>query len=166
MTPVDMTADLAANPVDTVEYIAELHDWMFERTGIDEITIAIAGGHTEYHVSFTWMENLEALHLASAFDFKVPERRRAEILELLARINEQLWIGHFDLWAKQGIVLFRQTLVLAGGAQASSNQVETLLKTAVETCERFYPAFQFVVWAGRSASESLDAVLLETLGEA
>lgn len=166
MTLIDMADDRLANPVDTVEHIAEMHDWIFERSGDDEITISVAGGHTEYHISFTWMEDIEALHLAAGFDFRVPERRRTEILELLARVNEQLWIGHFDLWAKQGVVLFRQTLVLSGGLEASSSQVEALLKTAVETCERFYPAFQFVVWAGKSASEALEAVLIETLGEA
>ena len=35
-----------------------------------------------------------------------------------------------------------------------------------DTAERYYPAFQFVVWAGKSAGEALEAVLLETVGEA
>lgn len=166
MTLLDFDADRAANPVDTVEHLAEMNDWVFDRSGEDEITISVSGGHCDYHVSFTWMEELEGLHLACAFDFKVADRRRGEILELLAKVNEQLWIGHFDLWAKEGVVMFRQTLVLAGGAEVSAHQIEVLLKTAVETAERYYPAFQFVVWAGKSAAEALDAVLLETAGEA
>lgn len=166
MTLLDFDADRAANPVDTVEHLAEMNDWVFDRSGHDEITISVSGGHCDYNVSFTWMEDLEGLHIACAFDFKVAERRRAEILDLLARVNEQLWLGHFDLWAKEGVVLFRQTLVLAGGAEVSAHQVEVLLKTAVETAERYYPAFQYVVWAGKSASEALDGVLLETAGQA
>lgn len=167
MTLVDFEmADREGNPVDTVEHIAEANDWIFDRTGEDEITISVAGGHTDYHVSFTWMEEFEGLHLACAFDFKVPDRRRGEILELLARVNEQLWLGHFDLWAKEGVVMFRQTLVLSGGSEVSLSQIEVLLRTAVETAERYYPAFQFVVWAGKNATEALDAVLLETAGTA
>lgn len=166
MTLLDFDAERTLNPVDTVEHLAEMNDWVFDRSGDDEITISVAGGHCDYHVSFTWMEELEGLHLACAFDFKVADRRRNEILELLARVNEQLWIGHFDLWAKEGVVMFRQTLVLAGGTEVSANQIEVLLRTAVDTSERYYPAFQFVVWAGKNAQEALEAVLLETAGEA
>ena len=41
-----------------------------------------------------------------------------------------------------------------------------LLKTAVDACERYFQAFQFVLWAGKTAREALDAVLFETEGEA
>jgi hypothetical protein len=167
MTHIDVdAAERALNPVDAVEHLAEMNDWVFDRSGEDEITISVSGGHCDYNVSFTWMEEIEGLHLACAFDFKVAALRRTEILDLLARVNEQLWIGHFDLWAKEGVVLFRQTLVLSGGAEVSGAQVELLLKTAVETAERYYPAFQFVTWAGKSAPEALDSVLLETAGSA
>jgi len=166
MTLLDFEADRASNPVDMVEHLAEMNDWVFDRSGDDEITVSVDGGHCDYHVSFTFMAELEGLHVASAFDFKVADRRRGEVLELLARVNEQLWLGHFDLWSKEGIVLFRQTVVLGEDAEVSPAQVEVLLKTAVETCERYYPAFQFVVWAGKSAGEALEAVLLETAGQA
>jgi hypothetical protein len=33
-------------------------------------------------------------------------------------------------------------------------------------CERFYPAFQYVVWGGKSASDALAAAMIETVGEA
>ena len=166
MTLLDLPSELATNPVDTIEHLAESNDWTFDRSSEDEITISVNGSHCDFHVSFTWMEEFDGLHLACAFDFKVAERQRAEILELLASINEQLWIGHIDIWAKEGIVMFRQTLVLADGGEISHNQVELMLRTAIDTCERYYPAFQFVVWAGKSAREALQAVLLETQGEA
>jgi hypothetical protein len=112
------------------------------------------------------MGDIEALHLACAFDLKVPERRRAEVQALISMINERLWVGHYDLWVKEGIVMFRHALVLAGGVEASGRQCESLLSTALDTCERYFTAFQFVVWAGKSAKESLDAAMFETSGEA
>ncbi|MGH6959444.1 MAG: YbjN domain-containing protein, partial [Dongiaceae bacterium] len=33
-------------------------------------------------------------------------------------------------------------------------------------CERFFPAFQFVLWGGKSPEEALAAAMLETVGEA
>ena len=95
------------------------------------------------------MDDIEALHLACAFDLKVPERRRAEVQQLISLVNEQLWVGHFDLWTQDGMVMFRHALVLAGGVEASSQQCEALLGTALDACERYFPAFQFVVWAGK-----------------
>ena len=166
MTLLDLPSDIAANPVDTIEHLAESNDWIFDRSSDDEITISVDGHHCDYHVSFTWMEEIDGLHVASAFDFKVADRQRSEILELLAAINEQLWIGHLDIWAKQSVIMFRQTLMLPEGGDISRSQVELMLRTAIDTCQRYYPAFQFVVWAGKSAKEALDAVLLETMGEA
>ncbi|MGV8841182.1 MAG: YbjN domain-containing protein, partial [Bauldia sp.] len=36
----------------------------------------------------------------------------------------------------------------------------------IEACERYYQAFQFVVWAGKTAAEALATVMFETVGEA
>jgi hypothetical protein len=41
-----------------------------------------------------------------------------------------------------------------------------MLGSALDTCERYYPALQFVVWAGKSAREAVDAVMFETCGKA
>lgn len=155
-----------SNPVDVVEHVAALHDWSFDRAGDDEIAISVRGRWTDYQVSFTWMDDIEALHLACAFDLKIPEARRAEVLALTALINEQLWVGHFDNWAKDGIIMFRHSLLLAGGVEVADRQCEALLDAALATSERHYQAFQFVVWAGKSAREALDAAMFETSGEA
>jgi hypothetical protein len=165
MTHVDFETERLINPVDTIEHIAALNDWAFDRSGDNEISISVSGGWTDYHISFTWMDEIEALHLACAFDLKVPEGRRQEIVDLISRINEQLWIGHFDLWKQEGVVIFRHGLPLAG-AEASARQCETLLSAAVDTCERYFQSFQFVVWAGKRADEAIETVLFETAGEA
>jgi hypothetical protein len=154
------------NPLDVVERVATGNDWSFERAGEDEITILVSGRWTDYQLSYTWMDQIEALHLACAFDLKVPERRRNEVQTLISLINEQLWVGHFDLWPSDGIVMFRHALVLTGGVEASGRQCEALMSTALDSCERYFTAFQFVVWAGKSARESLDAARFETSGEA
>ncbi len=114
MSLMEFHGERQNNPVDVVERLAAMHDWSFDRAGTDEIAISVRGRWTDYQVSFTWMDDIEALHLACAFDLKVPEPRRAEVLALIALINEQLWVGHFDMWTKDGIVMFRHALLLAG----------------------------------------------------
>ena len=166
MSLIEIEQERLSNPVDVIEQIAALNDWSFERAGDDEITISVAGGWSDYHVSFSWMEENEAIHLACAFDLKVPDARKLEVMRLLSAVNEQLWIGHFDLWNQEGVVMYRQALLLSGGAEPNSSQVERLLLAAIEACERYFQAFQFVVWAGKNAAEALEGVLFETVGEA
>ncbi len=166
MSLIDFNEQARGNPLEVVERLASTNDWSFERAGDDEITILVRGKWTDYQVSFTWMFDIEALHVACAFDLKVPERCRVEVQQLISLINEQMWVGHFDLWVKDGIVMYRHALVLAGGVEASGRQCEALLSTGLDACERYFPAFQFVCWAGKPAREALDAAMFETAGEA
>jgi hypothetical protein len=166
MSLTSYAEDHRLNPLDVVERLASGNDWSFERASDDEITILVTGKWTDYQLSYTWMDDIEALHLACAFDIKVPERRRSDVQTLISMINERLWVGHFDLWPGEGMVMFRHALVLAGGTEASGQQCESLLSTALDTCERYFTAFQFVVWAGKSAKEALEAAMFETSGEA
>ena len=62
--------------------------------------------------------------------------------------------------------MFRHALLLAGGAELNSRQCESVLTSAVMACERYYQAFQFVVWAGKTGREALDTAMIETRGEA
>ena len=124
MSHISYADEPRINPLDVVERLAAGNDWSFERAGDDEITILVTGRWAEYQLSYTWMDEIEALHLACAFDLKVPERRQVEVQALISAINEQLWIGHFDLWIQQGIVMFRHALVLTGGIEASGRQCE------------------------------------------
>jgi hypothetical protein len=154
-----------SNPIDLVEHLAAAHNWSCERSSDDELTLVIAGTWTDYHVSLNWREDLEAMHLACAFDFRVPDNRLPEMYRLIAQINEQLWLGHFDLWTQEGLVMFRHALLL-NGSVATPRQCEAMLKAALEACERYYQAFQFVVWAGKESREALVSTMFETEGQA
>jgi hypothetical protein len=165
MATIEANYEHFTNPVDMVEHIATIHDWSFERTAPDELSLSVSGSWCDYHISLTWRGDLEALHLACAFDFKVTKARLTEIYRLMALINEQLWLGHFDLWKEDGMLLYRNGLLLAG-AGTHAAQCEGLLRASLESCERYYQSFQFVLWAGKTAEEALAATMLETQGQA
>ena len=157
--------DRQFNPVDLIEQVASSHEWACERTNEDELTLNVAGTWADYHVSLNWRNDLESLHIACAFDFKVPDNRLAEVYRLIAQINEQLWLGHFDLWTHEGLIMFRHGLML-NGTIATPSQCEALLRAALEACERYYQAFQFVVWAGKDSRTALTSTMFETHGRA
>jgi hypothetical protein len=166
MALLEFEPETTMHPVDIIEHIAAINDWVFERQDTDEISISVKGTWSDYHISFNWMQDLESLHVAVAFDLKVPDPRRAEVKELISLINEHLWIGHFDMWKNEGVILFRNSHFLTGGAEISPQQCEALLRSATESCDTYFQAFQFVVWAGKPAAEALESVFFETVGEA
>lgn len=162
----NQTVERPEHPVDVVERLAALNEWAFDRADEDEISILVAGLWAHYEVAFTWLPEIESLHVSCSFDLKIPPRRRDEIIALVQMINEQLWLGHFDLWKREDIVMFRHAHCLSGGAQPSDAQCRTIVNAAVSACENYYQAFQFVLWAGRTAREAMDLAMFETKGNA
>src|SRR5262245_7778233 len=154
------------NPLEVVEHLATSQVWAFERASDDELNVVVQGKWADYQVLFTWMNDIEALHLACSFEFKGPECSNAEIEHLIPMINSQLWIGHFEFWPTEKLVIFRHTLVLSGGVHPSHRQCEVLLSAALDACERYYSAFEFVALDGAAAREALEAAMFETAGEA
>lgn len=166
MPLLQLDLDRAENPLDVIARIAAHNHWSFDRNEEDEISISVAGGWSEYNIVFTWLAEVEALHVACAFDLKVPAARVSELASLVSLINEQLWIGHFDIWPNDGLIMFRHAILLAGGAELNGDQCQTILASAVRACERYYQAFQFVVSAGKTGPEAIATVMLETQGRA
>jgi len=166
MSMLEGIIDSTNHPLAVVEDIAAHNNWSFERSGEDEITIVSKGEWTDYQLSFTWMGEIEALHLACAFDMKIPPARRGEVQKLVALVNEQLWVGHFDLWTHTGMIMHRQALVLPNGMSASTAQCEAMLSNAILACERYYPALNFVVWSGKTPQEAMAAAMFDVEGEA
>lgn len=156
----------SVNPLELVEHIAAKHEWCFDRMSDDELAIELTGRWCDFRMQFSWRGDVHALHFTCAFDIRVPEPKRREIHDLLALMNERLVVGHFDLWSEEGLPMFRHTTLMRGVPSASREQFEDLMDIAVAECERFYPAFQFVIWGGKTADEAVATSLLDTVGEA
>lgn len=156
----------ARNPLDIVEEIVTANEWSFQRSADDELSVEFPGHWCGYHLHFVWSEDLSAMHLSCFMDMKVPKKRFTPVAELLTMINTKLWLGAFVLPAEESTPVFRHTVLLRGAQGASVEQLEDMVDIALTECERFYPAFQFVTWGGKTAHEAIAASLLETVGEA
>ncbi len=155
---------LQANPLDLLEELVSAHDWAFDRHSDSELLAEVSGRWCGYHLYCVWQEHAHCMFFSCHFDARVPEDKRHLVYELLAQVNEKLWIGHFDLVAEDGAPLFRHTLPLRGVAGTSVEQLEDLVDAAISECERFYPALQFVVWGGQAVDQALAAAGMETVG--
>src|SRR6185437_13341303 len=154
----------AANPLDLVEQFVAANEWPFDRRNEEEIAVEVPGKWCDYSLYFAWREDVGAMHFTCAFDMKIQAQRRTQVHELLAVLNERLWLGHFGLWSEEGVPMFRHAVLLRGLNSVGIEQIEDLVDVALSECERFYPAFQFVIWGGKSADEAISASLLDTVG--
>ena len=154
-------------PIEMLEHYFTAHGWTSER-GEDEIVANFQGSWAQYELRAIWRDDDNCLQFLALPDIRVASDKRAAVYETIGLINEQLWLGHFELWATSGLVLFRHAALLEGdeGALLSLQQAETLVEAAIEECERFYPVFQFVLWAGKTPQEAIAAALIDTQGEA
>jgi hypothetical protein len=158
--------DRSVNPLDTVEQIVSANGWDFDRRNDSEMAAEAPGKWCDYGLFFNWSNEIAAMHFTCAIDLKVPEKRRSALYELLTLANERLWIGHFGLDSDDGMPVFRHAVLLRGAPGASSESLEDLVDIAIAECERFFPAFQFVLWGGKAPAEAMQAAMLECMGEA
>jgi hypothetical protein len=158
----------ASAPIDMLEQYFGAHGWAHERNGEDEIVANFQGSWAQYELRAVWRDEDRVLQFLALPDIRVPGDKRAAIYETVGLINEQMWIGHFEMWASSGMLLFRHAMLLEAGeeAQLTIDQAETLVEAAIDECERFYPVFQFVLWADKTPQEAIAAALIETQGEA
>ena len=156
----------ANNPIDLIEDIAAANAWAADRQNEDELAVQVTGQWCDLKLWFAWHADTRSLFISCALNMRVPEDRRDAIYPLLAKINERLWIGHFELWSREGWPTFRHTLVANRDLEIGLSMVDDVIETARAECDRFYPAFQFVIWGERSADEAIEAALVEPVGEA
>lgn len=166
LSEVDDDRDDAA-PIDMLESYYAAHGWSYDRQE-DEVVAQVKGSWTEYELRALWREEDSVLQFLAFPDIRVTDERRGAIYEAIGLINEQLWVGHFELWSSSGILLYRHAAMIDGsdGGTMSLAAAELVIESAIDECERFYPVFQFVLWGGKNPKEALAAALTETQGEA
>ncbi|MBR0662451.1 type III secretion system chaperone family protein [Neoroseomonas oryzicola] len=163
---LQLDRDRASNPLDILEQIIAANEWAFERRSDGEMAAEAPGKWCDYGLHFSWSHEISAMAFTCAFDLKVPADRREKLYELLALANDRLWIGHFGIEAEDGVPVFRHSVLLRGSPSASAESLEDMVDIAITECERFFPAFQFVLWGGKAPAEALAASMLDCVGEA
>lgn len=154
------------HPIDIVEHIAEHNDWEFDRLADDQIAMAVEGQWKTYSITLAWSGFDETLRMICTFEMEPPEDRLPVLYEGLNAVNDQSWAGAFSYWPEQKLMIYKYGLILAGGNDASPEQIDTMITAAVMSAERYYPAFQLMVWTDQSAKDALQVAIAETYGRA
>lgn len=166
MTAVSVWEAGTESPIDTVEHVVAAKEWPFERPSDEEMAVQLPGHWCDLSFYISWEEALSTIQFTLSLQMRVPDARRADVYEMLALANDKVWMGHFSVWQEEGLLVFRHALPMRGSEGPSEQQVEDLIQNALMECQRFFPAFQYVLWGGKSPAEALTAAMIETVGEA
>jgi len=161
------TKILSRNPIESVEDLIFAQDWPSQRLGNEEVMAEINGRWCEYHLHFVWNEAERTLQFfVMLVDIDIPKQKLKKVYELVCLINEKLNLGHFEVFGKINTPVFRHALLLPGTRTISEALLEEMLNTALETCERFYPAFQFVIFGDKDPQDAACMSMIDIAGEA
>lgn len=154
------------NPLDMAELVFMDRDWSFDRASDGELIAETQGSWCKYHVWFTWQADCGGLTLSCSIESKFPKEMMFKVHSLLAMANEKIWLGHFDVSTEEHTIVFRHSMLLRDGAGTTAEHLHEVLDIAVAECERFFPAFQSVIWGDKSPADAIQFALFETVGEA
>jgi len=158
--------DEDAAPVEMLAALFDARGWACEIVAEDEMSGEVQGSWAKYQLRAVWRSEDNVLQFICLPDIRVSEDKRSKAYELLSLINEQMWLGHFDIWSNGDVLLYRHGALLGDHGTLSLVQAQALVETAIDECDRFYPAFQFVLWGDKSPRVALDSALVDAAGEA
>lgn len=154
------------NSMDLVEQILDDADWSYERDGHDSVHCIVPTRWGDMCGIFCMSTEPESLQFSLTLDVKPTPPRRDELSELILRINDNLGPGHFDYWAGDDVVLFRQGIPMAGRNRPEDDEVSAIVDAATKAVNQYMPSMNYVIWAGKDAEDALGMANFQTIGEA
>ena len=154
------------HPIDIVEHLAEHHEWEFDRIEENQIAMAVQGQWRTYSITLAWSGFDETLRLICSFEMEPPEEKLKDLYETLNVANDRCWTGAFTFWEDQKLMVYRYGLVLTGGQTATADQIDAMISSAVLTAEKYYPAFQLVVYDNQTPNKAMQVAIAEAYGHA
>ena len=154
------------HPIDIVEHLAEHHEWEFDRIEENQIAMAVQGQWRTYSITLAWSGFDETLRLICSFEMEPPEEKLKDLHETLNVANDRCWTGAFTFWEDQKLMVYRYGLVSTGGQIATAEQIDAMISSAVLTAEKYYPAFQLVVYDNQSPNKAMQVAIAEAYGHA
>ena len=147
-TPQSEDTEIGVDPLDVVEHVLNAENLAFDRTDDGDLAFALTGDWKDYELWFAWRPEADCLQLCLSLDVRIAKSKRAAAYELVSLINQRVWLGHFEVWPEDGEIVFRHAMALSTGDRPTLAQAASMIDAAVESADRFFPAFDFMKKGG------------------
>ncbi len=170
---IDLYDDVS-NPLDGLEEIMLRNDWTFDRCNEDELTVHISGKMGQYKMAFLWEDDYSAMKFCCAPDLSIAPEKLNETVQVMNKINADLWLGHFDIRLNDDaqtqngahIPCFRHTSLFRGAFESSGvEHMEDLVDIALAECERYYMTFDLLSKSSHQDNKALSLAMMDVAGQ-
>ncbi len=160
--------DASANPLNLLEELAKQRHWLSERINENLMFLKAAGKNAEYSLQMEWDDSFNALQVRVPLDIDMKECHMAAAAELFLKINETMWIGHFDMSgsSKQQPTYRHSLLLHTAPAPIAIEMIADLTEIAITECDRFYMTFKMLASGDIRSQEAFSIAMFNTAGEA
>jgi len=145
------------NPIDTIENIFARDNVSFDRRKENELVAEVLGKWDNMLIFFAYEEHLHCLHISCLLNIETAAVDRSKMFELLALLNENLWLGHFSYWSEQKMPIFKHSLILQDNEELFTSKISKIIELSIMECERVYPIFNAVMRQNISPTQALYA---------
>ena len=143
------------NPIDAVDNMFQGKSVEFERRSSTEVVAEVEGKWDNMLLFFAWEEHLRCLHISCLMNIDSPTADTGKIFELLALVNEDMWLGHFSYWNERKMPMFKHSLIINPDESDFFGKLEQVFSIAVSECEQMYPIFKAVLTQNMSPRQVL-----------
>jgi len=152
------------NPLDNIEDILHANDWAFNRMDDNELTVTLSGKFCTYRLIFLWQADMSALQFSAQYELSIHPLNLGKAGKILMTINENTWMGHFEIVADTCIPGYRYTTLLDPENKQSYEHLENIVDIALAQCETNYAAFSLLTDQNAANDETLPLALMQTQG--
>ena len=138
----------------------------FSRLNNNEIFLSMRGKIKEYNISVILKSDYDMIYFSCDIGLTVPEEKYVAITDALVKVNERIWVGHFDLISTEKILVYSLTIPYISLFSADEEVIDSILQLILNECDRFYDYFYMVIENKELSELSVGTLFLESAGEA
>ena len=98
---------------------------------------------------------MNCLHISCLLNLEAENVNVPSIFELLALLNEDIWVGYFSYWEEAKMPIFKHSIFVDEKDLNLTDKLSQVLNIAVTECERAYPIFHAVLKQNISPRKAL-----------
>ena len=133
------------NPIDAIEYMLSRDKVACNRLKDTELVAEVHGKWDNMIIFFAFEAHMRCLHLSCLLNIGTTTFDRSKMFELLALLNENLWLGHFSYWSEQKMPIFKHSMILHDDEELFVGKIGQIIELSIMECERVYPIFNAVM---------------------
>jgi hypothetical protein len=152
--------------IDIAEEFATKSNLSYSRIDNDEIYLVLQGRKAEYNLTVILKREYDVAYFSCDLDIEVSRRKYSSVTDAVVKANERIWIGHFDIVSDVNRIVYSIAIPFVSFFIADETIVESTISMIISECDRFYYYFLISIANNKASNLSIDALLLESAGEA